>query len=141
MKNYPKVGIGVLIFKGRQLLLGKRQKAHGAYSWGPPGGHLEFGESFETCALREVEEETGLLLSEVHFTEVTNDIFVEDDKHYVSIFVRAVCPEGQAVQNREPEKTALWEWFDLHDLPAELFLPLRNLLARKGRDFLGTLAV
>lgn len=141
MKNYPKVGVGVLIFQEQSLLLGKRQKDHGAYSWGPPGGHLEFGESFEACALREAEEETGLLLSSAQFAAVSNDIFIEDNKHYVSIFLKASYPQGQLIQNREPEKTASWEWFDLNKLPDRLFLPLQNLLQAKGVNFLQELAV
>ena len=56
----PKVGIGVLVFNDlNQLLLGRRTSAHGEGEFGPPGGHLEFGESFEDCAIREVKEEAG----------------------------------------------------------------------------------
>jgi len=59
--QYPRVGLGVLIFNERnQLLLGQRLNSHGADSWGPPGGHLEFGETFEEGAIKEVAEETGI---------------------------------------------------------------------------------
>lgn len=61
MHKRPAVGVGVLIFNDKkQMLLGKRKGSHGAGTWCNPGGHLEFGESFEQCAIREVEEETGL---------------------------------------------------------------------------------
>ena len=60
-KNKPRVGLGVLIFNSKnQILLGKRIGSHGESTWAPPGGHLEFGESFEACATREAFEETGL---------------------------------------------------------------------------------
>lgn len=134
--NNPKVGTAVLIFKGGKVLLGKRKGSHGADTWAPPGGHLEYGESFETCAIREVQEETGLTLAAPEFLAVTNDIFEDDKKHYVTIFMIALHPEDQTVKNLEPEKTGSWEWFDTTALPDNLFLPLQNLLEGEGMEVL-----
>lgn len=132
----PKVGIGVLIFKGKKILLGKRTGSHGADTWAPPGGHLEFRESFENCAVREVKEETGLDITSPEFLAVTNDIFEEENKHYVTIFMVAQHPEGQAVENLEPQKTTSWDWFDIKSVPDQLFLPLNDLLSGEGRNVL-----
>ncbi|KAJ5527704.1 hypothetical protein N7513_011863 [Penicillium frequentans] len=80
----PQVGVGVLVFnKEGQVVLGRRKNSHGAGTWAFPGGHLEFGESFEDCAAREVLEETGLEVSDIHFLTTTNDVMVEDGKHYI----------------------------------------------------------
>jgi len=88
MENIPRVGLGVLIFNQHgQILLGKRKQSHGSSSFGPPGGHLEFGESFEHCAIREVLEETGLNIVSPRFLAATNDLFELENKHYVSICV------------------------------------------------------
>lgn len=126
--NNPRVGIGVLIFKDRFLLLGKRLQKHGTSSWAPPGGHLEFGETFEKCAIREVKEETGLEISNPQYIGITNDIFVDDNKHYVSIFLLTKISSDKEIRNLEPEKVSSWEWFDIDRLPSNLFLPLKNLL-------------
>ncbi|KAI2915344.1 hypothetical protein CBS147343_3044 [Aspergillus niger] len=57
----PRVGVGVFVINHKgQLVLGQRKSSHGAGTWALPGGHLEFNESFEDCAAREVLEETGL---------------------------------------------------------------------------------
>ena len=56
----PQVGVGVLILRDGKVLLGRRKGSHGAGCWSAPGGHLEFGETLEDCAAREVLEETGL---------------------------------------------------------------------------------
>ncbi len=85
----PKVGIGVFVMKDDKILFGQRIGSHGEKTWGLVGGHLEFSESFEDCAKREVLEETGLNISHVEFLTVTNDIFEKENKHYVSIFVKA----------------------------------------------------
>ena len=55
--------------------------------WAPPGGHIEFGESFEECAAREVFEETGLIIKNPSFYDMTNDVFEKEHKHYVTIFM------------------------------------------------------
>ena len=134
--SVPKVGIGVLIFDNNKLLLGQRRQNHGAGTWGPPGGHLEFGEHFEECAIRETKEETNLIIDKATAVAVTNDVFKEDNKHYVSIFLRAKYPPGQKVKNTEQDKIISWEWFDIHFIPDNLFLPLKNLLHEKGKEFL-----
>ena len=85
----PKVGIGVLIFNDtKQLLLVQRKGSLGEGDYAPPGGHLEFGESFEECAIREAKEETGIVVVNPRFFSITNDIFVDINKHYISIFMQ-----------------------------------------------------
>jgi len=130
--NTPRVGIGVLIFNNTSILLGKRLQKHGASSWAPPGGHLEFGENFEECAIREVKEETGITITSPRIMAVTNDVFPNENKHYVSIFLRVDYDGKQPVQNLEPEKVLSWDWFDISQLPDDLFLPLQNLLKNES---------
>ena len=60
MGERPKVGFGVFVMKEGKFLIGKRKNAHGEGSWSLPGGHLEFKESWEECAVREVLEEVGV---------------------------------------------------------------------------------
>jgi ADP-ribose pyrophosphatase YjhB (NUDIX family)/RimJ/RimL family protein N-acetyltransferase len=129
----PRVGLGVLIFNAHnQILLGKRKNSHGASTWAPPGGHLEFEETFEECATREVLEETGLRIEELVFVAITNDTFKEDGKHYVSVFMRAELTTDQMIKNLEPHKNEEWRWFSLEDMPEPLFLPLAQLLDGKA---------
>lgn len=69
----PKVGVGVEILRGNQVLLGKRKGTGFADSfYSSPGGHLEWGESFEECAKREIFEETGLEVTNIRFICLTN---------------------------------------------------------------------
>ncbi|MBU0929712.1 MAG: NUDIX domain-containing protein, partial [Nanoarchaeota archaeon] len=60
MDKIVRVGVGVYIIKDNKILFGKRKGFHGSGTWCPPGGHLEFNESIEECAIREVMEETGI---------------------------------------------------------------------------------
>ena len=129
----PRVGVGTLIYNSYdQILLGERVASHGKNSFGPPGGHLEFGESFEECAIREIKEEIGINVASLEFIGVTNDLFLEDDKHYISIFMKTHYPEAQQIINLEPDKIISWNWYSQDQLPSNLFLPLKQLFENKG---------
>ena len=121
------VGVGVIIRRDGKVLLGKRKGSHGESTWGLPGGHLEAGETIESCAIRETEEETGLQIEHTTHIGFTNDIFEVEQKHYVTLFVEARDPGGTP-QIMEPAKCESWDWFSKADLPRELFLPFRSLV-------------
>lgn len=86
------------------------------------------GESVESCAAREVLEETGLTVTDVRPGPWTNDVFITEDKHYVTLFMIAECEPGEP-QLREPDKCDCWEWFAWDALPEPLFLPILHLRA------------
>lgn len=131
--KHPRVGLGVYIRKDGKVLMGKRKGKLGPGFWASPGGHLEFGESLEACAAREVMEETGLVISNVHFGAITNDIF-GPDKHYVTIAMIADWSAGEPVV-MELEKCEEWRWCGWEDLPTPLFLPLENALKQGFSPF------
>jgi 8-oxo-dGTP diphosphatase len=112
---------------GRVLLI-RRQRSHGAGTWSTPGGHLDFGETPAACAIRETEEETGVCVSRVEFLAVTNDVFADEGKHYVTVWMRGDADEGDA-QVRDPAEVAEVGWYAPDGLPTPLFLSLENLLA------------
>lgn len=130
MVERPKVGVGILVRKEDKFLLLKRKNAHGEGSWCFPGGHLEFNEEINDCAMREVEEETGIKIKNPQFLGITNDMFKNEGKHYITIFVISDHEEGEG-RIMEPEKCTDIGWFDINNLPSPLFLPINNLLNQK----------
>jgi 8-oxo-dGTP diphosphatase len=123
----PLIGVAAIVLKDNKVLLGKRKNAHGAGTWAFPGGHLEYKESIEACAKREVFEETGIHIKNIRYGTFTNDIFREDQKHYVTLFVISEYDAGD-LELKEPEKCEKWDWFLWNELPEPKFLPLKNLL-------------
>jgi 8-oxo-dGTP diphosphatase len=121
-----RVGIGVFVFKDGKFLLQKRQGSHGEGTWSLPGGHLEFGESFEDTARREVKEESNLAIINVRFGAVTNDHFVDENKHYVTIWMLSDWHSGE-LQNMEPQKCTAQSWHTFDDLPSPLLLTWNQL--------------
>ena len=112
------VGFGVMMLKNGKLLLGKRhgepKKAssllHGAGTWTMPGGKLEFGETFEGGAKREVSEETGMSLSKVSVICVNQDMV--ESAHFITIGLSADAFSGEP-KVMEPDEITEWHWFDL----------------------------
>lgn len=124
-----RVGVGVLLVRDGCVLLGERRGSHGAGTWAPPGGHLEYGETAEACARREVAEETGLTLATVLPGPWSVDVFSELRRQYATLFVVAPDVAGEA-KCREPAKCAGWSWWPWDALPVPLFAPLASLRAR-----------
>lgn len=120
--------MGVFVFKNGEFLMQQRHGAHGTGSWSVPGGHLEFGESFEDTARREVKEETGLDITNIRFGAVTNDRFLDEGKHYVTVWMLSDWLSGTE-SITEPDKCLRHEWRTFDDLPSPLFLPWDQLLA------------
>jgi 8-oxo-dGTP diphosphatase len=127
MFQRPLVGVAVIIMKDHNVLLGKRKMSHGDGTWALPGGHLEFNETIEDCAKREVFEETGLFIKNIRYGTFTNDIFINDQKHYITLFVLSEYDHG-IPELKEPDKCHEWGWFSWGNLPEPKFLPLKNLL-------------
>lgn len=126
MNERPKVGIGVIILRDGKILVGKRLSSHGEGTWEIPGGHLEFGESFEETAIREAMEETGLTdLQAIDIVSVHNDIAYE--KHYVSIGVLVESHLGEPT-SPETEHSSDWHWRDPSDLPEPFFPHSQNVI-------------
>jgi 8-oxo-dGTP diphosphatase len=134
MDKRPLVGIAVIVIKDKRVLLGKRKSSHGAGTWAFPGGHLEFNETIEACAVREVLEETGVRIKNLRCGPYTNDIFAAEGKHYVTLFVIADYHSGAPVV-REPHKCEKWEWSEWPPNLQPRFLPIENLLKRNFRLF------
>jgi 8-oxo-dGTP diphosphatase len=150
-----RVGVGVFVVESSQgapesprFLIGKRRNAHGAGTYALPGGHLEFGETPEECAARELREETGLDVSNIRFLTATNDYMPADGKHYITLFMVCVRRHDSDLPRvLEPHKCAGWEWASWEDLMAwvkregearagetlerKLFLPLLNLVRQR----------
>lgn len=123
----PYVGVGCVVVRDGRVLLIRRHGLHGAGSWSPPGGHLGFGETPAACASRELYEETGVTASSLTFMAITNDVFVSEDKHYITVWMRGEPDDAEPII-RAAEEVAEVGWFDVDDLPAPLFLCFAHLV-------------
>jgi 8-oxo-dGTP diphosphatase len=135
--THVRVGVAVIIQRAQQVLVGRRLgDSHGHGTWQFPGGHLERGETPEACAVREAREETGLDVRVVARGPWTSDVFEQEGKHYITVFMLAEWREGEPVV-MEPEKCAEWRWVGWDDIPAPVFGPIASAKASGWRPEAG----
>jgi len=127
MPQRPQVEVGVLITKDDQVLLMKHSNVQGDEIWSTVGGHLEYGESPQECAVRETREEIGVIITDVTFLAITNDVFEASELHVVTIWMAGRYVSGTPNPLATYEMSAL-DWFSWDALPEPLFLPFEHLL-------------
>lgn len=82
----PLVGVGAVVVKEGRVLLVRRGTEPLKGQWSLPGGLLELGESLTAGVVREVREETGLIVKTLELIELLDRIHREDERvryHYV----------------------------------------------------------
>lgn len=131
----PGLGVGVMIIKEGKILLGLRnpnkEKAsselQGQGTWTMPGGKVEFMEKLVDAAKRELEEETSLKATKLDLLCISDDM--TNTAHYVTVgfIVREYTGE---VKTMEPETILEWKWFDLNDLPTNLYNPSKKCIEK-----------
>ena len=108
----PRVGIGCIVHHAGQVLLVRSHRG----LWSTPGGHLDFGEAPEVAAARETLEETGVRVRDVQFLGVSNDVFGDPTRHYLTVWFRAAAV-SRHIEIGDPEEIAEAGWFDPDHLP------------------------
>ena len=130
-------GAGVILVNNRnEILLGKR--ADNGY-WAYPAGSMELGESFEECARRETQEESGLLCGRLELLMLRSgkDTYYEypnQDKVYFAGAVY-ICFEYSGEMKVQEEEVIEQAFFPLDALPDNLSPGTAEVIERM-RDYL-----
>ena len=85
----PIAGIGAIVIDEGRVLLIKRGRPPLLGEWSIPGGAMELGETVREAVVREVLEETGLVVEAVELLGVFDRVVKDDEEkllyHYVLI--------------------------------------------------------
>jgi len=120
-----RVGVGVVVRRpDGQVLVGRRLAEEGT-PLAVPGGKLDPGETIERAAVRELEEETGIVVGE-DAVRVFAAVLVDG---WVVPGVLAEVGDGVEPSVREPDTFGAFAWIDPAQLPDDAFLATRRLLA------------
>lgn len=100
------------------LLRNKKKQDENAGKWIGVGGKFEEGESPQDCLLREVQEETGLRLTQYRFRGIVTFVSDQYETEYMHLFTAhgfegeiIPCDEGELrwVEKDEVLSLPLWE--------------------------------
>jgi ADP-ribose pyrophosphatase YjhB (NUDIX family) len=134
----PLVGVGAVIVHEGRVLLVQRGREPLKGRWSLPGGMVELGESLQAGVIREVEEETGLLVEPVELIELLDRIHREGERiryHYViaDYLCRVTGGELKAASDADAVRWVErkeWNKPDLGDLSVEGALVLDPVTVR-----------
>lgn len=128
----PRVGVGVMIVRGRHVLMARRTSGQrvGWYGW--IGGKLEFGETLQDCARREAREEAGIEIANLRLLCLSS--IIVHDQHWLDVEFLADIAAGEP-RATAPGEIDAWAWYPLDALPEPIFEPARYALEsyRSGR--------
>ena len=133
----PGVGAAVLLRdeRGRILLVKRGPTATRSGLWCVPCGYVDYGEEVREAAVREVLEETGLVV-EVGAPIFVSSNFHDPEKLTVGIWFTGEVIDGVAVAGDDAVDIGWFEPTDLPDLAfetdAELFRTLLSVEAHLG---------
>lgn len=132
MDKIIKTGVGVMLLNDNKVLLGHRlssiKDTGGIYepdSWTFPGGKQKYEKTIIETAIRETKEETNLDISDIHVYTATDEF--QSDRHFVTIGVISSSYEGELIV-MEPNKIDKWSWFELDNLPDNIYTPSKNMI-------------
>lgn len=119
----PAVGVAVLLQRGEEVLLARRSRSY-AGMWCIPCGYVEWDEDIRAAAVREMAEETGLI---VELTEVVavHSNFHDANQHTVGVWFGGSVLDGDLQPGDDVDAVA---WFGLDALPDALAFPTDELV-------------
>ena len=122
----------ILINDGKILLLRRTNTGYEDGNYSVIAGHVEKGESFTECLIREAKEEAGITLApeDLEVVHVMHrDSQQKTVNQRVDVFFTAKKWEGE-ITNMEQEKCDDLSWFDLNDLPSNVIHYIRKVIDR-----------
>lgn len=119
MTDRPSLAVGAVIVEDGKMLIVKRARPPWEGMWAIPGGRVRLGETMSDALIREVQEETGLVVTPGPVAWVGE--ILDDRKpprwHYGVIDFFAAVDGGRLAAAGDAEEAQWWPVAELRRLP------------------------
>ena len=113
----PYVGVGVIVFRDKEVLLVKRNKDPNKGFWSIPGGKQMLGETVAEAAQRELLEETGVKVDSLLLVDVVDSIIPDAEEkikyHYTLVDYMGQWYSGESRPGDDAQEV---RWVRFNDL-------------------------
>ncbi len=118
--NSRHMACNAVLLKDNKVLLVQRAQDPEAGNWDIPGGYLDWDETLEECAARELQEETGLIAraSDLKFFSIFSN--PDNAAHNQVVDIYFITKKFSGEISIEEDEVLDYKWFDLTDLPETL---------------------
>ena len=120
----------VLLKDNKILLLRRFNTGYEDDKYSMVAGHVDKGETFTQCIIREAEEKTGIILKPENLKAahvMCKNSGTEENSERVDVFFVVERWDGK-IENREPNKCDDLSWFDLDNLPDNVIPYIRQAI-------------
>lgn len=120
--NFIGVSVGALILNDKGEVFITKRGAHATNergTWEIPGGKVNFGETLEKAAMREIKEEYGVDIELLYQFPAQNHLITREKQHWVPTCFIGKIKKG-VPKIMEPNKCEAIGWFSLDKLPKPL---------------------
>lgn len=137
--NKLRVRVCGLCMENDRLLMINHEGIKEGDFWAPPGGGLQFGETFEICLKREFSEETGLEIEIKDFRFVCE--FIHLPLHAIEIYFLVEIKHGLLKKGFDPEmkdnqmiqEVKFMSWNEINTLTAESRHGIFNMIPTSSK--------
>jgi 8-oxo-dGTP diphosphatase len=130
-----RIRVAVIIPRNNEILLVRHVKDDRQY-WLIPGGGVDFGETVDECAKREIKEETNIDVKLIKLLFVSESVSTEYERHLINLFFlgQPLNPDDElkVLKDERVQEARFVPVSGLNDL--ELHPPVATFITRAFKD-------
>ena len=136
----PNFRVSVIIINEKEEILLVQHKKSNRLYWVLPGGRIEYGEDFATCAVRELKEETNLDIKFGKVVFLSEAIAPDKSRHIINIYATGEVMGGELRLGSDDPVLSDVGWKPIMELDkATLYPPVAKELIEAYKEGFNTI--